>query len=305
MQDFTPQEIQDQFDKLPPALQEAISSPEINEEIIGIGKRYGLPIDQIGELVDQVGLVMLGLARSTSFVRDTARRLSLREKDARAIAEDINKEVFSVMKTRMREATEAPVAKTSPYREPIPEAVSSKPIFSHTDLEKAGGFTIENESTRREETPEKVIQSAHFGSNVNPASIKNPSEVATKKPEIITQKPVEQASVSSGSANNGQPQTRVEALADHLLKILQASPISQGIQKNATREEVPANLPVEEESGHEESEEEKIEVTQEHQGEEASKPPLAFSLPKKPVQTANESATPIKKVWDIYREPLE
>ena len=59
MKQYTPEEIQAKFDSLPKMIQDAITSTNVNMQIEAIGKKYDLKIDQIGELVDQVGLVMI------------------------------------------------------------------------------------------------------------------------------------------------------------------------------------------------------------------------------------------------------
>ncbi len=130
MQDFTPEQIQQKFDQLTPEMQEAISSQEIHDKIRAIGTRRGLMINQIGELVDQVGLVMLGLAKSSDFVNDTSERLSVNAAKAREIAEDINTDIFSSLKNIL-------MGKDPSGEKIIPnDSAVSK-------LERAGNFKIE------------------------------------------------------------------------------------------------------------------------------------------------------------------
>ena len=102
MRKFTAQEIQGKFDKLPEEVREAITSAEVNEKIEAIGKKNGLLIDQMGELADEVGLVMLGLSRSNDFVNNIISRCSVSRKVAGETAKDINDEVFGSIREHMR-----------------------------------------------------------------------------------------------------------------------------------------------------------------------------------------------------------
>ena len=106
MKDYTTEQIQAQFEKLPKELQKAISSQEVLNTIQAIGKKYELMIDQVGDLVDQVVLVILGFAKASTFVSDLSDRLSIDAKLSQMIATDINSQVFSTIKTQMREIEE-------------------------------------------------------------------------------------------------------------------------------------------------------------------------------------------------------
>lgn len=132
MHEFTPEQIQAKFEQLPPQLQEAISSPEILDKVKSVAQKHNLLIDQTGELVDQIVLVMLGLAKSSTFVTDTSSRLSISAEQSQAIAKDVNTEVFDVLKHNIMEGENA-----------AQENISRE--SSVASLERAGGFEIERE----------------------------------------------------------------------------------------------------------------------------------------------------------------
>ena len=90
MDQFTPEQIQERFNKLPAELQAALSSEQMAETIRKIGKDNDLMIDQIGEIVDQVGLVVLGLAKPLNFVTDIQTRIGASAGTAKRIADQIN-----------------------------------------------------------------------------------------------------------------------------------------------------------------------------------------------------------------------
>ena len=113
MKQFTSEEIQTRFEKLPAEVQKAVTSSDVNAKIEAIGKKYQLHVDQLGELVDEVGLVMLGLQKSSFFIDDLCSRLSITRDVARSIGSDINEDIFSLIKAHLmdmnRESSHPPV----------------------------------------------------------------------------------------------------------------------------------------------------------------------------------------------------
>ena len=134
MRQFTSEQIQSKFDTLPKELQAAVTSPEVNRTIRTIGEKHGLLIDQIGELVDMIGLIMLGLMPSKDFVRSFCSESGADNKTAEAIVSDINTEIFR----KIRSAVQA-VEKDF--------AADSKRADTISTLETAGGFSIEPEKS--------------------------------------------------------------------------------------------------------------------------------------------------------------
>ncbi|MES2314619.1 MAG: hypothetical protein V4524_01630 [Patescibacteria group bacterium] len=131
MRQFTSEEIQAKFEQLPKGVQDAITSTDVHDGLIAISKKYNLMLDQEGELVDQVGLIMLGLSPSSSFVGNFANSAGVPVKTATALADDINKDIFSKIKTLMRST-----------QENIEKASNASSV---SDLEHAGDFTVEPE----------------------------------------------------------------------------------------------------------------------------------------------------------------
>ena len=143
MHEYTPEQLQARFDSLPEEMQQAISSPGVHDKIRAVGEKHGLMIDQIGGLVEQVGLIMLGLARSSDFVRDASVRLAVDNRKAREIAGDINLEVFGSIKEAMmaaQRAQDSAPAEES-HVESRAEAISS--------MSSAGGIEIEPEPAEK------------------------------------------------------------------------------------------------------------------------------------------------------------
>ena len=271
MKEFTSEEIQAQFEKLPKELQDAISSPDIHDKIQKIGGKHNLHIDQIGELVDQIGLVMLGLKKASNFVADTSARLSISQKNAKEVADDINREIFSTIKTHMREAEEQ---STINDRE-----IESKTISS---IEHAGGFSVVKEDSG--EDMGKAVTSADKADILE--SIENPQPGK----ETVSQK--------TGPGYDDRPESFTEPLVDQLLENTTARPEEKLAQASAlptTSEpsgEAPDNLPVIEEA----SESIKPAVPTVATESEA---PIERTPPPSPSKNLLE-----KTSADSYREPI-
>jgi hypothetical protein len=163
----------------PTALQEAVDSVEITDEIKEIGKKYNLHIDVLGLLVDEVHRVMKGDTQVADFTKLLEKNLGLERKTASSIVEDLNKQVFFPIRAYMKgqpedsnenvhpldreelleEIQTEPI--TSQKAEPNPQEEPAKPIFTrihHGSLEKTS------------DKLEEKIQKKHFGSSVEDSS---------------------------------------------------------------------------------------------------------------------------------------
>jgi hypothetical protein len=142
---FTAEEIQKKFDGLPEEVKIAISSSAIKEKIQILAKRYDLMIDQTGELVDEIGLLMLGLVKSQNFIDDVIERCGIDAKRAKSIAQDVNQEIFTMVRQQMQKINTDETGTSATIKD------------SHIDsLEKAGDFIVEKDKVIRPsfQTPE-------------------------------------------------------------------------------------------------------------------------------------------------------
>lgn len=104
MKQFTTEELQARFEQLPPEVQQAVTSTDVQERIKAISQKHGLHVDQFGTLVEEIGLVMLGLQRSSMFVPDLVANLSISQQEAKSISADVNAEIFSAIRQHLQEA---------------------------------------------------------------------------------------------------------------------------------------------------------------------------------------------------------
>src|SRR3989344_6460619 len=97
-----PEKILEKYDALPDDLKTALFSSAVTNNILGIGRKYGLHVDKAGELADETGLVMLGITPPGEFIRNLAKRLELDPEKAKAIAEEINQQIFQPVRESLK-----------------------------------------------------------------------------------------------------------------------------------------------------------------------------------------------------------
>jgi len=112
------------FKNLPQDLKDAIFDVDSPNVVLAIAKKYGLQIDQAGELADEIGLLMLGVTHPRDFVAKLAKRLGTDSETTRKIAEEINSQIFSKVKESLKKIHSVEEAEIVP---PAPAAVPIAP----------------------------------------------------------------------------------------------------------------------------------------------------------------------------------
>lgn len=90
------------YKKLPEDLKDAIFSVDSADITRNIGEKNKLTIDKIGELASETGRVMLGITHPNDFISNLADRLETDKEKARAIANDINEQIFKPVRDSLR-----------------------------------------------------------------------------------------------------------------------------------------------------------------------------------------------------------
>ena len=96
-------ELQIRFDKLPYALKTALRSVDSAKKVVDIGRKYALHVDKLGELGTETGLVILGITHPSQFLPRLARKLDTSEEKVKAIAQEINNEVFLKIREALKQ----------------------------------------------------------------------------------------------------------------------------------------------------------------------------------------------------------
>jgi len=109
---YSKEQLYEIYRGLPEEIQDVMASMNSTYTIRTIGQKYGLHIDKIGELSDEIGLTMLGLTKSDDFLVHIKNRLQLDQTTAEQITREVNEQIFlpireSLMKLHANEATEA------------------------------------------------------------------------------------------------------------------------------------------------------------------------------------------------------
>ena len=102
MKNFTEEQIAQMYDNLPEDLKDAIFGLEMNEIVEKIGRENQLNIEQIGDLANETGMVMLGVIHPNEFIGNLTDRLEVDKEKARAIAQEINEQIFKKVRESLR-----------------------------------------------------------------------------------------------------------------------------------------------------------------------------------------------------------
>lgn len=102
MRRLTPDEFRKKYAELPPNLREAYGSVKTTEILEEIGKKHGLRIDQLGGLVDETGEVMLGITPPDEYVMQVEVAVGVSREKAKAIASDVNEQVFKPIRDALK-----------------------------------------------------------------------------------------------------------------------------------------------------------------------------------------------------------
>ena len=115
---YTQEQLTEAYDKLPTLVREAISRIGTLNTIRSIKNKYGLHIDQTGELADSIGLVLFGLSTPESFVGNIQRKLYLTSEQANDIAQTVNREIFVRVQELVKELSSAEGTTPTPSNTP-------------------------------------------------------------------------------------------------------------------------------------------------------------------------------------------
>ncbi len=200
MKQYTAEEIQSKYETLPDMIKDAVSSMEVKLKIEEVGKRNGLMLDQIGDLVDEIGLIMLGFKKPKDFVSSITSTLSISRDVAEKIAREINTEVFSALRNSMIENEDTVENKPQNTEAVYKEANSS--------IEKAGGFNLEQSDGNVNN--ENTVSMSDFTENDTVLEDKDSILKGIENPEPV------QPTISK-KINLLEEDSHTDPLIDHLL----------------------------------------------------------------------------------------
>jgi len=100
---YTKEQLQEQYKNLPPKIQALMGSASTIDNIIAIGKKYGLHIDQLNILSEEVSLILYGIEKPANFNANLRKYLGVSEDVANLITYDINQQVLAPIKEEIKE----------------------------------------------------------------------------------------------------------------------------------------------------------------------------------------------------------
>lgn len=151
--------IREQFTKLPPKLQEAITSTEVSEKLREISQRYRLHLDQGQVLENETYMVLLGIEDAEKYEENIKKELGVSPEEARKIADDAAKEIFLSVRNLLKEST-TPQQKTEINEPPATENVPSQP--------SASGYSSISPSAGNQNKLEHIVRNQHKKIEVSP-----------------------------------------------------------------------------------------------------------------------------------------
>ena len=154
MKNFTEEQIAQMYDNLPEDLKDAIFGLEMNEIVEKIGRENQLNIEQIGDLANETGMVMLGVTHPNEFIGNLADRLEVDKEKARAIAGEINEQIFKKVRESLRKVhniREGEEEENQGHQgNPLPQGVALMAEQSREDILKE----IEKDHTKENNIPD-------------------------------------------------------------------------------------------------------------------------------------------------------
>ena len=186
---YTPEQLQEKFDSLPQDIQQAITSETVSGNLEILGQKYSLRVDKIGDLIDEVGMVMLGFKKSSDFIGSLSKRLEIDRETAESLAVDIDNDVFKKIRESLRnvqfgsehvdtpEEHEDPDYGHSPTRDSLLKEVerhgADDPAFSGSDYSADGFAADKQENVHATVAPAPIDQPTPYESHVIPEEEKN------------------------------------------------------------------------------------------------------------------------------------
>ena len=154
MKNFTEEQIAQMYDNLPEDLKDVIFGLEMNEIVEKIGRENQLNIEQIGDLANETGMVMLGVTHPNEFIGNLTERLEVDKEKARAIAQEINEQVFKKVRESLRKIhniREGEEEENQGHQgNPLPQGVALMAEQSREDILKE----IEKDHTKENNIPD-------------------------------------------------------------------------------------------------------------------------------------------------------
>lgn len=165
--------IKKQVQSLPPKVQRALASTDIQGPLKEIYEKHGLLLDKASALETETVLIAVGLESGEDFVDNIVKNVEVNEVEATAMAKEIDEKIFSQIRkglqtdtptdsdeedeNNIRQQIEQPTptgSKIAPLHTPTPSVPESKPP---TNLPT--GKDVPTDTSAKDDTGQSIIES--------------------------------------------------------------------------------------------------------------------------------------------------
>ncbi|MEX0931499.1 MAG: hypothetical protein WDZ88_01990 [Candidatus Paceibacterota bacterium] len=172
---FSLEILRDKYNSLPEDLRNAVIEVPANDLLYDIAERHDLDEEQIKRLADETGYVILGLTPAREFFTHLRNGLKLDSDTLREIAQEINDQIFSALREKMRQHHGD--AHVAPAQEETKRVTPATPSYSAEPARKT--VSVPNYSAHSQ-------NQGNVGASISPAKEKSvfdePIAVNSKQP---------------------------------------------------------------------------------------------------------------------------
>lgn len=179
MNEETQKLIDQRIAMLPENIRESLKKIPWAEEILAIGKKNGLHVDQMGELQIETVLVLVGLTHPNQYPTELKRALSLGDAQVTAIVVDVNERILKSIRQSLIDFMALEDATTS--------TTESQTDTQQTDPLTSAGLEIIPDSSPLENSKEDQIQGGDYEKNMLQKSGVNIEETVTPTEAVVSE----------------------------------------------------------------------------------------------------------------------
>jgi hypothetical protein len=114
MMEITLEEIQKKFESLPEDLKWAIMAANVDDNIIEIGQKEGLNVEQMGQLSLETHMVMFGFTHPDKFEESLKGSLKLSDEKTKVLANAVNEKILKEIREKFMSLYQTPKKEEKP-----------------------------------------------------------------------------------------------------------------------------------------------------------------------------------------------
>ena len=220
--------IKQNIGKLPPLLQKAITSTEVEHTLRTLSQKYRLHIDQGQILENETYMVLLGIEQAKTYEENLKNELGITPQVAKDIAQDVAKEIFLSIRNLLKESTTPESEPQKEASQELKEAVvtAAPPPKATTgalrsDAQSTGALHPNSQSTGALRSDAPVLQEK--------PKEKNSEEPGKTLGETLTTKVAHPVAPSSDVVPSKEPVSKLDSVVKNQRKDIeftQAKPYS-------------------------------------------------------------------------------